>query len=93
MTQTNYRTRGKKVMKAIEKTEKKEKEKKTTLKDVFGKRSNQKQMKERIKKHSKLHKGGMNSIHIKNMERLIKSGKTFSEAHEQAVKLDKKAKM
>ena len=84
MTQTNYRSRGKKVMKAIEKTEKKEKEKKTTLKDVFGKRSNQKQMKAKIKKHSKLHKGGMNSIHIK---------KTFSEAHEQAVKLDKRANM
>ena len=88
MTQTNYRSRGKKVIKAIEKTEKKEKEKKTTLKDVFGKR-----MKERIKKHSKLHKGGMESKHIKNMERLIKSGKTFSEAHAEAVKLDKKAKM
>ncbi len=88
MTQTNYRSRGKKVMKAIEKTENKEKEKKTTLKDVFGK-----QMKAKIKKHSKLHKDGMNSIHIKNMERLIKSGKTFSEAHEQAVKLDKKANM
>jgi len=64
MTQTNYRSRGKKVMKVIEKTEKKEKEKKTTLKDVFGK-----QMKAKIKKHPKLHKEVINSTHIKNMER------------------------
>ena len=88
MTQTNYRSRGKKVMKEMEASDKKEKEKKTTLKQVFGKA-----MKERIKKHSKLHKGGMESKHIKNMERLIKSGKTFDQAHAEAVKLDKRAKM
>ena len=47
---------------------------------------------ERIKEHSKLHKGGMNSKHIKNMVKLMKKGDTFSTAHTKAKKMDSELK-
>ena len=46
----------------------------------------------KLKEHSKLHKGGMDSKHMKNMKKLMKQGKTFSQAHKEAKILDKKRK-
>ena len=45
---------------------------------------------EKLKTHSKKHKGGMNSKHMKNMKKFMMSGDTFIVAHNKAVKLDKK---
>ena len=51
---------------------------------------------EKLKEHSKMHKGGMKSKHMKNMKRFMETknekGKfhSFSEAHRKAVQLDKK---
>lgn len=47
-------------------------------------------MMKKLKEHSKLHKGGMSSKHIKNMMKFVKEGDSFSTAHNKAVKLDKK---
>ena len=44
----------------------------------------------KLKLHSKNHKGGMKSIHMKNMIKFMKNGDTFRIAHNKAVKLDKK---
>ena len=48
-----------------------------------------KQMKQ-LQTHSKKHKGGMSSTHIKNMKKFMMSGDSFIVAHNKAVKLDKK---
>jgi hypothetical protein len=45
---------------------------------------------DKLKDHSKMHKGGMNSKHMKNMKKFMESGDTFSKAHNKAVKIDKK---
>jgi exopolyphosphatase/pppGpp-phosphohydrolase len=45
---------------------------------------------EKIREHSKLHKGGMNSKHIKNMIKFMKAGDSFTQSHNKAVKEDKK---
>ena len=45
---------------------------------------------EKLKNHSKNHKGGMSSKHMKNMIKFMKQGDTFTKAHNKAVKLDKK---
>lgn len=84
MVQSNYRQRGVKVKKTLDKEEER-KEKKITLKEIFGKK-----MKERLTRHAKKHKGGMDGVHMKNMVKFIKKGRTFEEAHEKAVELDKK---
>ena len=47
-------------------------------------------MMKRLKEHSKSHKGGMSSKHIKNMMKFLKKGDSFSKAHQKAVELDKK---
>ena len=65
---------------------KKETTKKTTMK---SKKLTDKQMKQ-LETHSKKHKGGMNSMHMKNMVKFMKSGDSFIVAHNKAVKLDKK---
>lgn len=44
---------------------------------------------DKLKEHSKLHKGGMSSKHIKNMKKFMEGGDTFSKAHSRAMKLDK----
>ena len=44
----------------------------------------------RLKQHAKLHKGGMESKHMKNMIKAIKKGSSFSNAHKEALKLNKK---
>ena len=48
-----------------------------------------KPMMDRLKEHSKLHKGGMSSKHMKNMVKFMKQGDSFSKAHNKAVLLDK----
>ena len=49
----------------------------------------EKQMKQ-LETHSKKHKGGMSSTHIKNMKKFMMAGDSFIVAHNKAVKLDKK---
>jgi hypothetical protein len=52
----------------------------------------QKEMK-KLKTHSKKHKGGMNSTHIKNMKKIMNINNTpFIVAHKKAVQLDNKNK-
>lgn len=67
---------------------------KMKLNDVFikGKENVSKanDMEKKLKEHSKLHKGGMKSKHMKNMVKFIKEGDTFSIAHNKAKKLDSK---
>jgi len=56
------------------------------------KRLTDKQM-ERLKEHSKQHKGGMSSPHMKKMMMVMtKEGKSFSEAHKIAMRHDKMKK-
>ena len=86
------------------KEEKEKKPRKKTQKELFQKPSGYKNTRssetkeltkaqmEQIKKHSKLHKGGMNSFHIKNMMKFMKQGQSFMKAHMKAQQLDK-AKM
>lgn len=62
---------------------------KMKLKDVFIK-GKENDMEKKLKEHSKLHKGGMKSKHMKNMVKFIKEGDTFSIAHNKAKKLDSK---
>ena len=45
-------------------------------------------MMKKLKEHSKLHKGGMSSKHMKNMMKFVKMGDSFSVAHNKAKKLD-----
>lgn len=49
----------------------------------------EKQMKQ-LQTHSKKHKGGMSSTHIKNMKKFMMAGDSFIVSHNKAVKLDKK---
>jgi len=44
----------------------------------------------RLRKHAKEHKGGMASNHIKIMLKHLRSKKSFKQAHELALKEDKK---
>lgn len=46
----------------------------------------------KLKTHSKLHKGGMSSKHIKNMKKFMEEGDSFTKAHNRAMKLDKEMK-
>jgi hypothetical protein len=48
---------------------------------------------DRLKEHSKLHKGGMGSKHIRKMIFVMtKEGKSFNQAHKIAMKFDKMKK-
>lgn len=42
----------------------------------------------RLKTHSKLHKGGMSSKHMKNMKKFMRMGDSFILAHNKSVRLD-----
>jgi len=75
----------------------KKKEKKIKPTDIFEMKKKEikpkdNKMEKRLKEHSKLHKGGMSSNHMKNMKKFIKEGDSFSAAHTKAVKLDKEKK-
>jgi len=63
---------------------------KMKLKDVFIKKGKDNDMEKKLKEHSKLHKGGMKSKHMKNMVKFIKEGDKFSIAQNKAKKLDSK---
>ena len=47
-----------------------------------------KAMLERLLVHSKMHKGGMSSKHMRLMIRFVKQGDSFNKAHEKAKKLE-----
>lgn len=47
---------------------------------------------EKLKEHSKFHKGGLQSKHMKNMIKFMSNGDSFSVAHKKAMKLDKEKK-
>ena len=74
------------------KEEKEKKPRKKTQKELFEKKELTKAQMEQLKKHSKLHKGGMNSFHIKNMIKFMKQGNNFMKAHMKAQQLDKAKK-
>ena len=44
----------------------------------------------KLEEHSKNHKGGMKSKHMKDMVRYMKEGKTFNKAHKMAMEGEKK---
>tara|TARA_Y100000592_G_scaffold98517_1_gene171838 strand:+ start:2823 stop:3080 length:258 start_codon:yes stop_codon:yes gene_type:complete len=44
----------------------------------------------KLMEHSKMHKGGMNGKHMKNMVKFMRAGDTFAKAHNKAKKLDEK---
>ena len=78
--------------------EKKEKRKRKTPKktqsQLFGKDKNDLSpaMLKKLKEHSKLHKGGMGSKHIRKMIIFIKEGNSFNKAHDLTVEFEKKQK-
>ena len=44
----------------------------------------------KLMEHSKMHKAGMNSQHMKNMVKMMRAGDSFAKAHKKAMELDKK---
>ncbi len=52
-----------------------------------------KAMVERLLVHSKLHKGGMRSKHMRMMIKFIKDGLSFTKAHNRAKKIESTAKV
>ena len=50
-------------------------------------------MMNRLKQHAKLHKGGMESKHIKKMKIYLKEGFSFNQAHSKAIAFLKKKKV
>ena len=49
-------------------------------------------MLKKLKEHSKLHKGGMASKHIRKMIIYIKEGNSFNKAHDLTIEFEKKQK-
>ena len=49
-------------------------------------------MLKKLKEHSKMHKGGMGSKHIRKMIIFIKEGNSFNKAHDLTVEFEKKNK-
>lgn len=47
-----------------------------------------KTQKDKLKEHSKYHKGGMRGKHMKNMVKFMKAGDTFTKAHNKSKKID-----
>jgi len=76
------------------KVEKEKKPRKKTQKELFEKKKTKltKAQMDKLKEHSKMHKGGFRSYHMMNMMRFMKEGMTFTQAHNKAVKLDKERK-
>jgi len=70
------------------KEKKERKPRKKTQSELFDIKKNklsESEMK-KSKEHSKLHKGGMNSKHMKDMIKFMKEGNSFSTAHKKAMK-------
>lgn len=87
--------RDKKTIQRITKKPDDEKKKpKKKLNQIFEMKKMElsKKDKEKLAEHSKLHKGGMKSKHMKNMVKFMKEGDSFSKAHNKAMKLDKTKK-
>tara|TARA_R100000388_G_scaffold91759_1_gene74074 strand:- start:859 stop:1137 length:279 start_codon:yes stop_codon:yes gene_type:complete len=74
------------------KEEKERKPRKKKQNELFDMKKLTKSQMDKLKEHSKLHKGGMMSKHMKNMVKFMKQGDSFSKAHNKAVKLDKSKK-
>jgi hypothetical protein len=76
--------------------EKGKKAKKKTQAQLFEMKKDKKELSkkdmQKLKDHSKLHKGGMNSVHMKNMKKFMIAGDPFLKAHEKAMDIDKKKK-
>lgn len=47
-----------------------------------------KKTQEKLREHSKAHKGGMRGKHMRNMVKFMGEGMTFAKAHNKAKKLD-----
>ena len=80
------------ILKTKEDISKEKKERKPSKMSFFESVKISKEDMKKLKEHSKLHKGGMDSKHMKNMKKIMKQGKTFSQAHKEANILDKKRK-
>tara|TARA_R110002110_G_scaffold388306_1_gene600428 strand:+ start:177 stop:443 length:267 start_codon:yes stop_codon:yes gene_type:complete len=80
------------IYKSKEDISKEKKERKPSKMSFFESVKISKEDMKKLKEHSKLHKGGMDSKHMKNMKKIMKQGKTFSQAHKEANILDKKRK-
>ena len=80
------------IYKSKEDISKEKKERKPSKMSFFESVKISKEDMKKLKEHSKLHKGGMDSKHMKNMKKIMKQGKTFSQAHKEAKILDKKRK-
>ena len=74
------------MMKAPKKMNNKEKPKMTKLRGLTEAQS------KKLMEHSKLHKNGFQSKHMKNMVKFMRAGDTFTKAHNKAVKMDKMEK-
>ncbi len=71
---------------------KKRKPKKPTQSQMFETSKSKKfQLSKQLKDHSKLHRGGLKSKHMKNMIKFMKAGDSFSKAHMKSKALDKKS--
>tara|TARA_B100000424_G_scaffold238716_1_gene204965 strand:+ start:478 stop:645 length:168 start_codon:yes stop_codon:yes gene_type:complete len=44
----------------------------------------------KLREHAKMHKGGMQSKHMRNMIKFMTNGDSFAKAHNKAKKLDMK---
>ena len=44
----------------------------------------------KLREHSKIHKGGFRSKHMRNMVKYMSEGMTFTRAHNKARKMDEK---
>ena len=67
---------------------------KKTQSQLFGKDKNDLSpaMLKKLKEHSKMHKGGMGSKHIRKMIIFIKEGNSFNKAHDLTIEFEKKQK-
>ena len=75
------------------KEEKERKPRKKTQKELFKKDDKlSPAMLKKLKEHSKMHKGGMGSKHIRKMIIFIKEGNSFNKAHDLTVEFEKKKK-
>tara|TARA_R100000654_G_scaffold24441_2_gene47325 strand:- start:12230 stop:12511 length:282 start_codon:yes stop_codon:yes gene_type:complete len=75
----------------VKKEKPKKKTPKKTQSQLFKKELSPVMLK-KLKEHSKLHKGGMASKHIRKMIIYIKEGNSFNKAHDLTVEFEKKQK-
>ena len=80
--------------KLTQKEKRKRKTPKKTQSQLFGKEKKELSpaMLKKLKEHSKLHKRGMASAHIRKMIIFIKEGNSFNKAHDLTVEFENKQK-